>query len=231
MRHARARELLDRALASGEATLQPESSILLASLLLRTACACIYGRQHLADSVSTPGRHIEIVKAIWRAEPRALELAQRALALLAARWRAGSLFTLTSEERAYWHDDPAAQQTIGGALLLDCAEDAVGWWPTPLPTPEERHARLWGIHAALQAARPLLARFEQQLRVTESRELVVKSIPRCLYVFVDDCVGDDSSGSSLLRELRATCGLTPSNEEALRQLVQQNNRRLGSGEA
>jgi hypothetical protein len=64
----------------------------------RTIC-----REDVVAAADTP-RYTEVRRTVWRSDEQALSLAQRCLALYHARWRAGTLFTLSPQELAYFTD-------------------------------------------------------------------------------------------------------------------------------
>jgi hypothetical protein len=155
-RYARMTELCGRALAAAEATL-PGDSLVVAYLLQHLS----YCQTGLAEDVVAAGftpRFFAANTAAWARDEQALAQAQRSLAILNARWRAGSLLALSPEETAFFvHglNRPCAATEV----YLDCASDAAVYWPA-LRTPAEEEARVRGVHGALRAALDLHTRGE-----------------------------------------------------------------------
>jgi hypothetical protein len=207
-RFTRAQELAERALAAAEATL-PGDSLVGAHLLqfviqLRTTLA-----DDVAAAAQTPAGYTVALKAAWARDEQALPLSQRCLALLNARWRAGTLLSLSPEEAAFFADlqmpNPGAVAYIVGASHAACC------WPA-LRTPAEEEARVRGVHGALRAALELEARGglnDISSTLDALRNLLTFSL-----------LGPPHG---LLQQLRSVCGLTPADEIALQQLQQHND--------
>jgi hypothetical protein len=167
-RDARSSELFERALFAAE-TLQPADSLIIAALLIQVVGARGYARAEAAGSLYVGGADFA-PPAAGRAAladeaTGALPLARRALALLHARWRAGTLFSPTPDEREFFtgfgsggdvrlDDTPAArEQSIimsGADCFISAAADAVTLWP-PLVAPADEAARLRAVCGALHA--------------------------------------------------------------------------------
>jgi hypothetical protein len=208
-RFTRAQELAERALAAAEATL-PGDSLVVAYLLQ----SVIHGRTALTHDVvaaaQTPG-YADALTAAWARDEQALPLSQRCVALLHARWRAGTLFSLTPEEAAFFaalkKPCPSAEAYILGASHAAC------WWPA-LRTPAEEEARVRGVHdGALRAALELEARGRLD-------GVIPGTLDALHNLMVYSLLG---SPQGLLQQLRSVCGLTPADENALRSLQQHNS--------
>ncbi len=140
----------------------------------------------------------------WRDDEGALPLAQRCLALFHARWRAGTLFTLSVEERAF-ADVLEAPVLASPEEYLTCAHHAVNHWP-PLRTPAEEEARLHGVYGALRAALEMDARHDLRLRA---------SAVGLVFDIAVHIHNDSVAGGTLLRRLQTTCGLSQKEWTAL----------------
>jgi hypothetical protein len=142
-RSARALELYDRALASAEATLPPDS-LVIAALVFMSVVARITARVHATIGSAAGDVHpqelarmsapqleatVAPIHAAWREEERALAASQRCMALLLGRWRAGTLLAPAPHELAFYEVDAAVVQSRALELFVNCAADAVMWWP------------------------------------------------------------------------------------------------------
>jgi hypothetical protein len=235
-RNSRSCELYERCLALAEAT-QPRDSLIIAALLEMLAQALISRSimaLHTASGILNAAR---LGKAAWRSEEglRALPLSRRCLELLHARAQAGTLLSHTPAERAFYkarHDesvptgdgaaapsDVDASVPLGLHVYVDAACDAALCWP-PGGGADVQEARLRGVYGALCAVlqhwRGLegAAASETHLTIfwhTESLHLLQKLLQAAL----------NSGAGGLLWQLRLTCGLAHSDEEALRLLATQ----------
>jgi hypothetical protein len=158
-----------------------------------------------------PG-YLDALAAAWVRDEQALPLAQRCLALLHARWRAGALFALTSEEAAFFADSGLNMPCPGAEVYIRCASDAACHWPA-LRTPREEEARVRRVHSALRAALELEARGGLN-DVALSTSIALKNL--LTYLLLGPPHG-------LLQQLRSVCGLTPADEIAMQRLQQRNN--------
>jgi hypothetical protein len=163
-------------------------------------------------SVQSPG-YAQRVRAAWHHGAQMLSLSQRAMALLLARARAGTLLAPTATEVAFFTGEKLAHaQTVGAHLLLGCAEQAVFNWP-PLGAPAEEEARLQGVASALRAALQLDASGELQ------RGPRFEDCGAMTLVLVAECDKDHTAGG-LLHQLRVmTGGLSPAEWTALYELA------------
>jgi hypothetical protein len=205
-RFARALELSGRALTAAEATL-PGDSLVVAHLLQSVSHWRIIFTESVMATAQTPGC-VDALKAAWARDEQALPLAQRCLALLHARWRAGSLLSLvTPEEAAFFAclDMPCP----GVEIYIQCASDAACW--PALRTSAEVEARVRGVHGALRVALQVQAR--DRLNYVGSSLGALQNL--LTYALLGPPHGE-------LQQLRLVCGLTPADESALRRLQQHN---------
>jgi hypothetical protein len=203
MRHTRSLELYERALAVAEELPQPHDSLVVAFCMSRVVGARTDLREDVLAVAETPQRY-ERLRTAWRGDERALLLAQRCLALLHTRWRAGTLFTLRPEESEFL--------SIAPPPLLPCADDfiehaqnAVWFWP-PLRTPAEEEARTRGVHGALRTALEMDARPVLQLRAATMRSF------RSTWLGLHD---DSAAGGGILNQMQSLCGLSQGEVAAL----------------
>jgi hypothetical protein len=95
----------------------------------------------------------------WRADERILlPMSQRCLAIMLARWRAGTLLVLEPHERKLFAGTSACKQLKVDGQYITCAYDAVHVWPLSLPTAAEEDARAHAVYGALRTALELDAR-------------------------------------------------------------------------
>jgi hypothetical protein len=208
-RFARALELAGRALAAAEATL-PGDSLVVARLLQIVIQFRTMFTEDVAAATQTPG-YLHVLRAAWARDEQALALSQRCLAILHARWRAGTFFSLTVEEAALFAA-LTQQPCPGAAVYFDCASDAACCWPA-LRTPAEEEARVRGVHGAL-----LCMALELQTRG-------LNAVPSSTLYALNNLLTFSLLGPphGLLPKLRSVCGLTPADENALRRLKQHND--------
>jgi hypothetical protein len=242
-RYARAVELFERALAAADADATlPRDSLLLSMLLQELVHARMRSVTLPRSSAEVASSALDVTRqllsaydAAWRTEPRMLALSQRALALLLARFNAGTLFApLTPVERASWYshlggeeeEDRTTQRTLPRALpwqragcFFNAARDAAAYWP-PLSDPAAEEARLRGVAGAARAS---LTLFEHDVWGSEGqRELGQFSVNTAglLFTMLMSCLQDETMASGgLLGKLRALNALTRAEEETLRQRV------------
>jgi hypothetical protein len=214
-RFARAEELYKRALAAAELAL-PRDSLIIAALLGALSTAHITN----AAQASPDSPH---------AVAERTDLYQRSFHLLHARWHAGTLFTPTAEEVAYLVEDeypflPA--QMCGAFFYILVAELLVRLHRLfPPRTPAEAEARLQGIYGALRVAleadaRGMLERHPRtgQAWTASSRGFaMVALLKSAMHLLVTFALSNEAG---LLLRMRATCGLSPAEETALRQLAE-----------
>jgi hypothetical protein len=204
---ARARELAERALAAAEATL-PDDSLVVAHLQQAVSHWRTQNTEDVLAAAHTPG-FTDALTAAWAREERALLLSQRCLALLHARWRAGSLLLLTTPEEAAFFGDVRCS---GAGVYIQCACNAACSWPA-LRTPAEEEARVRGVHGALRAALELAAR-------GCLNDVVSGTLDALTNLLTFSLLGPPRG---VLHKLRSVCGLTPADEDALRRLQQHNS--------
>jgi hypothetical protein len=154
-RNVHALELYERALAAAEASLPPDSLVLV-FFLEATAEA----RVRAVDGVTTEmlaEEYNRLHLAAWRNNEQALAMTDRCMALLLGRWRAGSLFTHTPDEAAFLSSRRAQAPLVGAELLISCACNALMYGP-PLRAPAADDAFVQGLHGSLLALLELNAR-------------------------------------------------------------------------
>jgi hypothetical protein len=175
--------------------------------------------------------------AAWRAEPRAVALSQRALALLLARCAAGTLFApLTAVELAATNTGGDADEENGeaprarqnrhplppqrAACLFSVAQDAVASWP-PLRDPAAEEARLRGVAGAARAALELYNHYGGATRYRQRARGLPLAAHDAVFVFGVLARALDESGAfdGLVHKLRAINALTRAEENALRRRV------------
>jgi hypothetical protein len=209
LRYARGLELRERALAVAEALpLLPCDSLVTASLLFGVIATRTLLREDVVAVAHTDERFAVLGEA-WRADAHALHLAQRALALYHARWRAGTLFALRPEERAFLDYSERPVQSCAEDYLV-CANTAVCFWP-PLRTPTEEEARVRGVYGALRAALEMDSREDLASPCTTS---LLQVLRRLVITLADNDTGE------LLRQLRSKCGLSEAEWNSLCRLTE-----------
>jgi hypothetical protein len=213
-RFARALELSERALAAAEASL-PGDSIVVAYLLQRVSHWRTQYTEDVLASMQTPG-HFHALTAAWARDEQALALSQRCLALLHARWRVGTLFSLTPEEAAFFTDGLKMPSCPGAEAYIQCSNDAC-LWPA-LRTPAEEEARVRGVRGALCVALDL------QRQQGYAASCTLDALHNLLLISL---TLDPPRG--LLLQLRSVCGLTPADEIALRRLQHNDALLQGTG--
>jgi hypothetical protein len=214
-RFARAVELYERALAAAELA-QPRDSLIIASLHEEL------GMAHCRTAQANPSS-----PATYE---RMDELFQRSLRLLPARWQAGTLFAPTAEEVAYLVEDeypclPA--QMCGAYFYIETAKEAARLQRfLPPCTPAEAEVRLHGVYGALRAALEMDARgmLERNPRTGQAwpassglSAVMISNVKMAVHSLVTDALSDEAG---MLLRMRATCGLSPAEETALRQLAE-----------
>jgi hypothetical protein len=196
-RHARAVELHTRALSAAEATF-PHDSLVLAW------CTRALSNSHTSAAVDN-NIHGDFapVQALY-ADGGALQgPAQRSVALLHARWRAGTLFTLTPVEAALCEAEDMSAMWLGAHPFLSMAHAALVLWPAA-SSAAELETRLHGLYGALRA-------------VLEARERCRNARPHVVHVqvalYLDVLLEDNAD---LLPRLRSVCGMSSAEEASLR---------------
>jgi hypothetical protein len=212
------------ALTAAEAAPLPPDSLLLAALLWSTASARVLaalGGDYAAVSAACAAG-LAPWRAGWASDAALLQLAARCLAALAARQRDGTLFTLRADEAAYFEDpgsDVPPRLFAADVFVCAAVEALTTWpWPTQRAAAEER---LRAMHGALRAALQMDAlshteRCRRSGRPWMEEPLNTKSVRQLLDMALD-------ARGELLRQLRAECGMTAEEEEALRTLAARNS--------
>jgi hypothetical protein len=224
---ARAAELYERALAAGEAVL-PRDSLILAHLLelaSMSRCTLRVGAAHPFLGGAAAASRAAFLAA-WRDDEHALALARRALELLHARWRAGTLYTLMPQELEFFaapappndaspaaaHSESGAtdgpQPQIGALIYVYLTAETVLLWPLRTVAEEESCTHI--IHNALTILLQMAAQGRGKLRLASdlifaTHELLTAAL-------------SSAAGGWLLR-LRTTCGLPLETETRLRRLA------------
>jgi hypothetical protein len=232
-RTVRAIELYESALAVVEASM-PADSLVLAKQLdglvkakLNAACTSAKARgiSHHAAAVQAFG-----------SDERLLTLSHKALMLCDARFRAGTLFTPTPEERAVFDAQGIPVHFFSAQSYIDDATVALTQWPQPRTHEDEACMR--AVHGALQAALEMDRRgfvhwwdaftdASQQTRVQLDGVFISLAIS-CLRAFVDTFLTAalNTSTAGAWQRLRVTCAIPAEEEAALRQLMQRNQAEL-----
>jgi hypothetical protein len=218
LRPARGLELFERALAAAEALPLPQDSLVVAFCVSRLVRARTTLSSDAMAAAAEPSQFKEALEVVWRGDARALLLAQRCLALYHARWRAGTLFTLTPQELAFFLGHTSPVQTCAEEYI-SVAADAVSDWP-PLRTPADEEARTLGVHGALRVALEMAARDALHL----SLDLVA-----ALRKTMSRLHNDSAAGGGMLDRLRATCGLSNADVTALSALAKRDDSLEGAG--
>jgi hypothetical protein len=223
MRNARSLELSERALAAAEASL-PRDSLVTAWLLHRVMSARLL--EPLSAVLATPSRADQLSLAAWRADAVAMRLATQRLSLLHARWRAGSLFTHTPEERAFFREEHLAGVSVGAAFYFGAANDMVRYGEL-LRTTTEREAAIRAIAGALRALLEWDARgYITEDAVVQWRAQVFAdtlkgvTVPEALFTLRPLLSASLDSTGGVLSYLRTPGGFTREEEAELRRLFQ-----------
>ena len=192
-RHSRGAELFERALAAAEAAL-PADSMFITSLLGEHTMELVLASHERAMTGRAPTP--EDFALAWRQVPLAVSQSQRMLERLCARWRAGSLLSLTQQERSFCGALQAKQAKVGADLFIAAASDALVWWP-PLRTAEEDAARLHAVHEALVCV------LDTYVLQTVQGGLVVPALPNLtlssLHNLLQYALGSTAAGGFLER--------------------------------
>jgi hypothetical protein len=224
-RRARALELYERALAAAEAML-PHNSLVIASLLHTVSINRVKVRHYAACAGSDDAIMLttSAVRAAMRDDAFAVQLTRRALVILHAHWRAGTLIdVLTPDEREYFaivngsgleavppNIRERAIDASGMDRYIMCAHDAVVMWPPPLgdTAAEDMAVRVNALHCALSAA----VQWGRSSGTTPYGHITVTMLHTLLTLAVS------SAADGWLLRLRATCGMTRDEEVQLRGL-------------
>jgi hypothetical protein len=213
-RYARAMELYKRAEAAAELAM-PRNSLVVASLLDELANTH-YDAIAQADCDNTPAPANAAAAA---------EAVMRSFHLLHARWQAGTLFTPTAEETAYFleDEDPFLPAQMCGAFfyILIAQGNAV---LIPPRTPAEVEARLQALYGALRTtleldARGMLERHPrtgQAWPASSGSSVAISSVKTAVHRVVTAALCDEGP----VRLRIHACGLTAAEETALRQLAE-----------
>jgi hypothetical protein len=224
-RLARAIELYERALAAVE---EEEEETLRGSLVL-PVLLCKLAGMYIIDAVARctdSTSPATAAAAAMRLDAHTLfcdspgrptlSLSQRCLALFHARWRAGSLLAPTPQEVAFFGGGAVQAQLNTIFFYISCANLAVaGGWPRNLRSRAEEAAHVHGIYGALRMALEADAQGIKLADASPNGDDVGAAV-RIFFSLLHQTLNEDN----MLRQLRATCGLTRDDEAALWQLVQ-----------
>ncbi len=194
-----------------------------------------------ADLVAERGtqRHEELVSEAWRDE-ELVTLARKTLVMLCdARFRAGTLFNPTPDERAYFDACGTTAHLAGGLAYLNCANEVLSFWPLPDEgLGAEVEARLRFVHGALRATLAMERRgflhlrnfpTERQARLRYTHEDAVEGVTTFSLCSSAHKLLEDAlyAGRGLNWDvLRTMCDISPKEEKALRQLAERNRAKL-----
>jgi hypothetical protein len=167
----------------------------------------------------------DVMKAVRSRDGRILVLSQQCLSLCADRFRAGTFFTPTPEEVAYFAGGTMPPALQGAVMFWTCAIDEAALRP-PAHTRAERETRLRAVYGALRAALEVVSRSllhggaaPPGAQATGDPFIVHPASSRGNLVRL---VLQDDGADSLLEQLRHVCGLSTAEEAALRRMVDWN---------
>jgi hypothetical protein len=207
VRTLRAHELFARALAAADAVL-PRDSLVAAHLLYWMT------NTHVMWKCGTGDPYDRAVRggAAWHDDADVLlPWAQRCMNGLHARWRAGTLFTLTPEERAFCAGMGMPPLRAMGAESYICqATEALNLWP-PARTAAEEEARVRGLHGALQ----LVLQLEARGYLRPGALLDATELKKGFLRTVAGVIGFSVARPELMQQMRALCGLSQADVMAL----------------
>jgi hypothetical protein len=238
-RSARSAELYERALAAAEKALPPDSVVTAALLYMasnaRTTArlqeaasssgGAVCGGLHPSDvpqlSTDEMVATVETMLVAWRTEHVALAQSQRYLALLLGRYSARTLMAPSAQECAFFEvasadADAMAAKSAALEIFFGAASDAVLYWP-PLAERADEEARLRGVHGALCA-------LMEQMPQCRGAQHAPRSGPplaldptsvHALCTMLDVVLLGKCGDMALQQALRATCGLSQRDVEAL----------------
>jgi hypothetical protein len=198
-RHAR--------VAAAEATL-PHDSLVTVCLLddVVVAHLVLAIADTAADTTPQPPGEEQAVDqrivALFATGGPALAPSQRALQILLARSRAGSLLALSPQEAAFFQQERWASELPGADLYLMCVAHAALYWPLP-----RSEAFGHGMHGALLAALSLQARC---CRIKPKTSIALHTVLEHGLAEHDEMLGD----------ARTSCGLSHAEDAALRHMRQ-----------
>jgi hypothetical protein len=218
---ARALELYERAVAAAEASL-PSDSLIIAALLHNAVSSRSVMSADVAAARRTPHLDEAVLRGLWRSDERLLTASRKILMLCYARWRAGTLFMPTPEERAFCAGKPISAQVLVMPLYFVQAKEALQFWPTSRTDAEEEE-RLRAVHGALCAALEMNARGYFVRRPDTGRPWAdttsgsqVAATLRVSLLKLTSTVLDDTAW----HQMRSVCGMSDADDEALAQMVQ-----------
>jgi hypothetical protein len=234
-RRTRCLELCGRALAAAEASLPFDSLIWTPLLDQAVTCRNVMAAE-VAAAQGTP-RHAELVVEAWRSDAQLLVLSRKTLMLCDARFRAGTLFTPTPEEGAFFGATHIPAHFAGAVAYLFRVKELLFKWPPP-STHAENTTRMRIVHRAMQVCleaerRGFLHSHEPHVGLPpqvytnltgESEDAAPDgSSAFCLLAHILLTTALDASRDGLWNELCATCVIPAAEEAALRQLAERNH--------
>jgi hypothetical protein len=206
-RNARASELFERALRAAQEAL-PAETVIEAILCVELSWSrVVWERAHVASRAGTPAaQQAAAISAAWLDDAHSVAASQRALRICHARWRAGTLLTVTPEEHAFFGTGSDVSAHPGADAYVLCAQDAARFWPA-LRDAEEERERVYGIYGALQTVLQTVIRDGHTLQLNAHRALLDLLVQRICNVNGD---------TRLLSALTHGCGLAHEEFDALR---------------
>jgi hypothetical protein len=232
-RRTRCLELCERALAAAEASSLPRDSLIWTTLLDQAVTCRSVMVADVAAAEGTP-RHVELVDETWRSDEQLLTLARKSLMLCNARWLAGTLFTPTPEEVAFFDADGISARFAGAVAYLLRAKELLFKWPPPKSCADET-ARMHIVHGALQVCleaerRGVMHRQEPHIGLPQQAHSNLTgeshgAAPRGGNTFgflahILLMIALDASRDGVWNALRAACVIPAEEEAALRQLAE-----------
>jgi hypothetical protein len=232
-RRARCAELRERALAAAEASLPRDS--LITARLLQVSITRKRAASHAGHAAHNVTLHLGSAgDTMQQLDDEVLVLTRKGLFLCDARFRAGTLFTPTPEERAFFDgepgDVPAPPLLAGPGAYFSFAVvhlEAVVQMPRLMSrmTSAVHLAFLRAVHGALQAAQHVHAHGWLKCCPATGRPWAETS--SAMYVTGMQMVVDfllrlalDNNADGIWQRLRAVCHISDAEETALRQLAE-----------
>jgi hypothetical protein len=160
-----------------------------------------------------------------------MALSRKALMMCDARWRAGTLFTLTPEEDDFFAAVSMQVICFCAGAYLNRAADVLFWWPQFTDDEDEKKCVLRAVHGAMQAALEIDRRGFMQWRDPSTGLMPHPRTPeqashissaifliRGTYRLLNYALST-SAGGALWQRLRVTCAIPAAEEAALLQLA------------
>jgi hypothetical protein len=215
MRLARALELYERAAAVADATL-PRDSLVTAFCLGRAKNTCMNQACDSCDNPLAP----DMMQVAWQRDERLPSLSRRCLMLYDARFCAGTLFTPTPEERAFFADDWMPAPLQGAVMFWTCAQEAAAFWP-PVRVRAKEEARLHAIYDAVRAALEVVSRGLLHGGAAALAQVCVSPVATAAFFRANllKFVLSDVGGDLLPETMRRVCALSRAEKAALYRMV------------